>query len=73
MPAAVRQAERVRREPGGRPGALLYRDAGRDDGRVGLVMDDDLVAGDQVAGAVPVSRVQQPDPDAGERRRRMAE
>jgi hypothetical protein len=58
-------AECVRGELAGGPGVLLCREAGGDDGRVGFVADGDLVAGDQVAGAVPVRRVQQPDPDAG--------
>ena len=65
IPALVSPAERVRGELAGGLGALLCRDPGGDDGRVGLVVDDDLVVGDQVAGAVPLGRVQQPDPDAG--------
>jgi hypothetical protein len=64
-PGAGEPAERVRGELAGGLSARLGRNPGGDDGRVGLVADDDLVVSDQVAGAVPVSRVQQPDPDAG--------
>ena len=64
-PGAGETAERVRGELAGGLGAVLGRDASGDDGRVGLVVDGDLAAGDQVAGAVPVGRVQEPDPDAG--------
>ena len=65
IPAPVSPAECVRGELAGGLGVLLSGDPGGDDGGVGLVVDDDLVAGDQVAGTVPVSRIQQPDPDAG--------
>ena len=42
-PGAGEPAERVRGELAGGLGALLCRDPGGDDGRVGLVVDDDLV------------------------------
>src|SRR5204862_7686514 len=58
-------AERVRGELAGGPGALLGRHPGGNEGRVGLVMHDDLAVGDQVAGAVPGNGVPAPDPEAG--------